>query len=97
MKKDAKKGMLKGLSDQMREMMGEGYEGMKDMKKVTVASPTEEGLEEGLDKAKEILKKKLGEDAEMEESEEREEKEEMSKEDIQEKIEKLQKLLEDME
>lgn len=50
----AKMNVLEQLKSEMQDMMGEH---MKDgmMKKVTVASPDEEGLQEGLDKAKEVL------------------------------------------
>lgn len=50
--KDAKMGVLKALHKEMGDMMGED---MKGMKKVTVASPSEEGLEMGLEKAQELM------------------------------------------
>ena len=55
-KMEAKKKMLKELSKMMRDDYYD--EPMKGMKKVTVASDTEEGLEKGLSKAEEILKKR---------------------------------------
>ena len=86
-KKEAKMEMLKTLSKEMREMMGEGY-GEK-LKKVTVASDSEEGLEEGLDKAKEIMKAKGllkdDEDSEDEMEEYDEESEDEMEEDEDEK------------
>jgi len=95
MKKSAKMGSLKDLSDEMRKMMGEGYEGIK---KVTVASDSEEGLEEGLDKAKEILKKKLGSEDMMEEesmSESDDEELEVSEEDRDEMEDEAEDLMDD--
>jgi len=53
MKKKAKMMLLKDLSKEMRGMMGDGY--AEGMKKVTVASDSDEGLEEGLKKAGEIV------------------------------------------
>lgn len=47
--KDAKKGMLQALIKHMSGMAGEG------MKKVSVLSDSKEGLQHGLDKAKEVL------------------------------------------
>jgi len=60
-KKEAKKMMLKKLKKSMQgEMHGKMKEGMSDkMQKVVVSSDTKEGLEEGLSKAQQILKKKL--------------------------------------
>lgn len=56
---EAKKAMLKKLKSMMRD---ESYEPkkeeMKKMKKVTVMSDSEEGLEEGLSKAQKIMKAK---------------------------------------
>lgn len=50
---------LQELKDEMSEEMSEDFMPYKDsMKKVTVSSTDEEGLEEGLDKAQEILKKR---------------------------------------
>ena len=70
MKKDSKNGDLKRmmrmkslqeLKEEMMDEMGEDFAPhMEGMKKVTVASDDDEGLEEGLDKAKEILKKRKG-------------------------------------
>ena len=60
-KRKAKMSALSNLSDEMSKMIGDDYaKGMGKMK-VTVASDSEEGLKEGLDKAQEIMKKKLGE------------------------------------
>jgi len=56
MKKDVRKKMLKELKSAMKEDM---YGPMKDgLQKVTVASDSEEGLEEGLSKAQQILEKR---------------------------------------
>lgn len=54
-KKAAKMSTLKNLSKEMSEMMGEDVKGLK---KVTVASDSEEGMRAGLKKAQEILGKK---------------------------------------
>lgn len=50
--KSAKMNVLDDLKSHAQDMMGDQ---MKGLKKVTVASPTKEGVEHGLDKAKEIL------------------------------------------
>lgn len=51
---------LKLLKDLKKEMLGEMFgDKMEGLKKVTVASDSEEGLEEGLDKAQEIMKKRM--------------------------------------
>lgn len=55
-KKDAMMSQLKALRDEMTSQMGDDYG--KTMKKVTVAADTKEGLEKGLSKAQEIMKKK---------------------------------------
>jgi hypothetical protein len=72
----AKSKMLRELKKAMMEELGAPLgEKMKDMKKVTVASDSEEGLEEGLSKAQQILQKK----SEMEDMDEDEhEDDEMS-------------------
>jgi cbb3-type cytochrome oxidase cytochrome c subunit len=74
----AKKNALMGIRKQATDAMDADLQGLK---KVTVASPDEDGLEAGLDKAKELL-----------EGEEQEEKapEEMSLEELDEKIAYLQ-------
>ena len=62
-KRKAKMDALSSLSDEMTKMIGDDY--AKDMgkMKVTVASDSQEGMEEGLSKAQEIMQKRLGEDA----------------------------------
>jgi hypothetical protein len=50
--KKAKMGVLKDISDMASSDMGEGIKGLK---KVTVASPDEEGLKKGLDLAGDIV------------------------------------------
>lgn len=111
-KRKAKMDSLSELSDEMSKMIGDDFsKGMGKMKKVTVASDSEEGLKEGLDKAQDIMKKKLGEqpssdsvvgersyDAEpMEEEMEEEMMDEDSPEAIRKKIMELQKKLSDLE
>lgn len=64
-KKDAKTCMLKKLSDEMKGMMREGYDDSdlgKKLMKVTVAAKDKEGLEEGLSKAEEIMKGRMGDE-----------------------------------
>ena len=65
--RDAKSGVLKDLRDYASGLMKERLDGLK---KVTVASDSEEGLKEGLEKAEEILETK-------EESSEEEDPEDM--------------------
>lgn len=79
MKKKAKSDMLKKLSEEMQQMMREGYEDsdLKDkLMKVTVAAEDEDGLKKGLSKAEEIMKGRLG-DVMMEDSEDEMEEESM--------------------
>lgn len=52
--KDAKMSMLKALRDEMAGMMRDDLKG-HSMKKVQVASDSAEGLEHGLDKAKDLI------------------------------------------
>lgn len=64
--KQAKMSVVKDLQKSAEEMMGEGLKGLK---KVTVASDSKEGLAHGLDKAKHILgaqEKGAPDDADME-------------------------------
>lgn len=64
-KSKAKMMMLKSLSKEMSDMMREGYsenapDSLKDkMMKVTVAADSKDGLEKGLSKAQQIMKKKM--------------------------------------
>ena len=57
LRKKAKMSSLKNLKKSMLEDMNEGLDS-KMKEKVTVASDSKEGLEKGLDKAQEILKKR---------------------------------------
>ena len=62
-KKMALKQALSQLMEIMNDMEGEGFgEELGSMKKVTVAAPTEEGLEKGLSKAEKLLKMRQGMD-----------------------------------
>jgi hypothetical protein len=54
--KEAKMGVLKEVSDMAGAAMGDKLKGLK---KVTVASDSKEGLDKGLEKAKELLDKDL--------------------------------------
>lgn len=92
--KDSKMSVLKALHDEMSRMMGDDLKGLK---KVTVASDDKEGLEEGLDKAKDLIAS--GELSPMESEQESEESSEEEKSDeectpaeLDEKIKKLQEL-----
>lgn len=57
MKKEARLENLKKMKKEMKEKMMDGRD-FSDVKKVTVMSDSEEGLEEGLSKAEQILKKR---------------------------------------
>jgi len=56
MKDEAKKRMLQHLKKMMSDGMHSGME--EGMKKVTIMSDSEDGLERGIDKAKEIMEKR---------------------------------------
>jgi len=92
-KKQAKLDLLKDLRKMAMGMIseGSGEEMPEHMQKVMVAAKDKEGLEEGLEKAKDIVE---GSESEMEDSEE--EMEEESPEEIQAKIEELQAKLNKM-
>ena len=65
--KAAKMEMLNGVKEILGESMSDKLKGAK-MQKVTVASPTPEGLVAGLDKAEEVVESKIeSEDSEDEE------------------------------
>ncbi len=81
----AKAESLKEMMASLKEVMGKDLQGLK---KVTVASDSDEGLEEGLEKAKEVLEAK-----ESPEAPEMGESCEMSEDD---KIAKLEKELADL-
>jgi len=93
---DAKAAMAKELSDSLGSDI---MDGVKEMKKVTVASDSEEGLKEGLEKAEDVLESKMEkeEDESEEEMEDSEEEMEDEKEspDLESEIAKLEKELED--
>lgn len=98
-KMDAKAAMAKELSDSLGSDI---MDGVKDMKKVTVASDSEEGLKKGLQKAEDVLEAKSEEEdedeTEKEESDMSEEDEESESEDsvsLESEIAKLEKELED--
>lgn len=90
--KDAKMKVLKEIHSMASDDMGEEIKGLK---KVTVASPDQEGLEKGLDKAKELVSGAEGAEEEKPESleEEKSEMDDLSPEEIQSMIEMLQKKL----
>jgi hypothetical protein len=60
--------LSKMMSDDGHEELGKGLEGKK-LQKVTVAAPSSKGLAEGLSKAQQILKAKLGDKSMESESE----------------------------
>lgn len=64
--KNAKMNVLKDIQDMASDEMGSKLKGLK---KVSVASDSKEGLQEGLDKAKELLDKNISEQKEDESSE----------------------------
>lgn len=85
--KKAKMGVLKDLHKHMSGLIGDDMGGLK---KVTVAAPSEEGLEMGLSKAKSMLPEMEEESSEIELEEK--DPEEMSSEELAAKIEELQAL-----
>lgn len=87
-------GRMKARSSVLDDLVGnmEGREGKKlGMKKVSVMAPDQEGLEEGLDTAKEVLGEENQLEAGMEaaESEMEDEESEMSPEEMMAEIERL--------
>lgn len=104
MEKKAKSDMLRKLSDEMKEMMREGYDESdlgKKMMKVTVAADDEEGLKKGLSKAEEIMKGRMSglttDDSEETEEEESPEDEEMVEESAESEKELLLKKIAELE
>ena len=94
MKKEAKLKALKALKKMASDMESDDIKGIR---KVTVAAPDKEGLEKGLEKAKEIVEnpmemaeESMDEDMEMEESEDMEEEGAEDLSSIEEQIKKLQ-------
>lgn len=81
--KQAKMEVLKNLDEDMAKAMSEKLAGLK---KVTVASDSSEGLEQGLEKAKEMLEAKEMED------EEPSEEDDMELSEIEAKIKELEEL-----
>jgi hypothetical protein len=83
MENNAKKELLEMLKQAMQEMISEEKSGLfsevmpkkKEMSKVTVMGDSPKAVEEGLSKAQQIMKAKLGKDAMMEDSEEESEEE----------------------
>jgi rRNA maturation endonuclease Nob1 len=77
-RKKAKMEMLQELKDSMGAMLSDN---IQSLKKVTVAAPNKEGLEAGLEKAQEIVKKV---------PDEKEDYSKMSKEELAAAIERMQ-------
>jgi hypothetical protein len=101
-KMDAKAAMAKELSDSLGADITEGIKGLK---KVTVASDSEEGLKKGLEKAEEAIGEKESEDEEMGEKEkskfdeyedQQEESEPFEKDEVAQKIKELEKQLQEL-
>jgi len=87
-KKKAKLSQLKDLSKEMSKMMGDGY--ADSMQKVTVASDSKEGLEKGLSKAQELMKKKgLMSEMTDEEKEYEEDIDDSEEEELEEDLEEM--------
>lgn len=88
----AKKNALQGLFSELDDVMKDKLMS-KDVKKVSVMSDSKEGLEQGLEKAKEIVEAKpemiAPESEEMEEEQEISEDMPMSEEEIDAKIQAL--------
>ena len=68
--KAARQEMIDEIRAMAQDSMGSDLKKIKDMKKVVVASPTEEGLKEGLKVAEDKVEEKMGEDSESEDEEE---------------------------
>jgi hypothetical protein len=85
--KEAKMSVIKEMRNMASGIMGDN---LKNLKKVTIASDSKEGLEEGLDKAKEVIEKQPMQE-ESDESSEEEQMEDcnMSEDEIDEKIKEL--------
>jgi hypothetical protein len=101
-KMHAKAAMAKELSDSLGADITDGIKGLK---KVTVASDSEEGLKKGLEKAEDVLGEKESEDEEMGEKDQakmdgyedqQEESEPLEKDDVSEKIKELEKQLQEL-
>lgn len=91
MKKEAKLSVLKELRKMASDMMGDDVKGGM-MKKVTVASPSTEGLKEGLSKAEDMMES-APESDEMDAYEDDDmDMENCSPEELDAKIAKLQEL-----
>lgn len=106
---DNEKSAKMSVVEAMRKMAEDQIGGkLKDLKKVTVASDSKDGLEKGLDKAKEMLDRHPEdeesqeqhdpemEDHESETADEVASEPEMSEDELNEKLEELMKLKEKM-
>lgn len=93
MEKKAKLQVLDDLRGDMKSMMKEKL-GSGALKKVTVASDSDEGLKEGLEKAEDVLGEQSEEDSiDPEIDESMEDMENCTPEELEEKIAKLQAIL----
>jgi hypothetical protein len=98
MKSKAKKKILKELSEEMGGIAGDRYSNhFKDkMESVKVSSDSPEGLEAGLSKAQEILKKRKAMTGKLKEEMEEESEEKSSDGDMKEEIKRLREQLKEL-
>jgi hypothetical protein len=102
LEKDAKMQAVKAMRQMASEEMAMP---LKNLKKVSVAADSEEGLKEGLEKAEEIVEQGMPKESMSEEYEDSEEMsedmhempEEMSLEEVESKIAKLEALKKDLQ
>jgi len=89
--KESKKSAIMAMKKMAEDAMGEKLSGLK---KVTIASDSEEGLKEGLEKAEDVVEAKLEPEVEGEEEMESEDGAiaEMSEEEIDAKLKELMAL-----
>lgn len=88
--KEALKGLFEGMRSSAKSAIKEGFDGKMGKMKAVVSSDSKEGLEEGLEKAKEVV----GQTPEMEDESEEivSECQDKSPEEIDELIRKLEEL-----
>lgn len=70
--KAARQEMIDEIRAMAQDSMGSDLKKIKDMKKVTVASDSAEGLKAGLEKAEDVVEAKMGEESESEDDSEEE-------------------------
>jgi len=92
--KEAKSGVLSEMKDMASKMMGDKVKGLK---KVTVASDSEEGVKKGLEKAKDLLGHSMSEESPEMEGSEVAEEESPEHEQEESKEEEMQELAQEMD